>query len=192
MADDLGTADREVHAQAREVLHFWFDTVGADRHFAKDDGLDAEIGRRFGAVRQAVVSTNAERWREQADPLLAAIIVIDQFSRNMFRGSPDAFATDPLALELALIGIGRGDDRRMPADRRAFLYMPLMHAEDRGVARYSQHCFERLGNAINLKFARDHAEVIARFGRYPSRNAALGRTSTAEEAAYLKTPGAGW
>lgn len=192
MVDDLGTADREVHAQAQAVLRFWFDTVGPDRHFAKDDALDARIATEFGALHQAIVASDARRWRGAADTLLAAVIVIDQFSRNMFRGTARAFAADPLGLELALVGIARGDDRAMANDRRAFLYMPLMHAEDRGVARFSMACFEALGAANNLKFARDHAAVIDRFGRYPSRNVALGRQSTPAELDYLRTPGAGW
>ncbi len=192
MGDDLGTATGEVHAQAREVLDFWFDQVGAERHFAKDDALDAEIADRFGALRDAVLASEAADWRDEAHRLLAAVILLDQFSRNIHRGSAEAFAADPLALELALIGIARGDDRALPPLERSFLYMPLMHSEDRGVARFSLRCFEGLGNPNNLKFARDHAEVLARYGRYPSRNAALGRVSTEAEAAYLSRPDAGW
>lgn len=192
MGDDLGTAAGEVHAQAREVLDFWFDQVGPERHFAKDDALDAEIADRFGALRDAVLASEAADWRDEAHHLLAAVILLDQFSRNVHRGSAEAFAADPLALELALIGIARGDDRQFPPLERSFLYMPLMHSEDRGVARFSLRCFEDLGNPNNLKFARDHAEVLARYGRYPSRNAALGRVSTEAEAAYLSRPDAGW
>lgn len=192
MGDDLGTADREVHADAQRVLAFWFDEVGPDKHFAKDDALDAAIADRFGALQRDLLSNEAAGWRDDLDDLLAAVIVLDQFSRNLFRGQAAAFAADPLALELALIGIARGYDRDLPANRRAFLYMPLMHSEDAGVARFSLHCFEALGNANNLKFARDHAAVLARYGRYPSRNAALGRESTAAERDYLSRPDAGW
>lgn len=192
MGDDLGTAAGEVHGQAREVLDFWFEAVGPERHFAKDDALDATIGERFGALQQHLLATDAAGWRDDRDTLLAAVIVLDQFSRNLFRGQAAAFTADPLALELALIGIARGDDRALPPERRAFLYMPLMHSEDAGVSRFSLHCFEALGNPVNLKFAREHAEVLAHYGRYPSRNAALGRVSTEAEAAYLSRPDAGW
>ena len=192
MGDDLGTAAGEVHGHAREVLQFWFEEVAPERHFAKDDALDRAIAERFGALQRQLLATEAAGWRDDRDTLLAAVIVLDQFSRNLFRGQAAAFAADPLALELTLIGIARGDDRLMPPERRAFLYMPLMHSEDAGVARFSLHCFEALGNPTNLKFARDHADVLARYGRYPSRNAALGRVSTEAEAAYLSRPDAGW
>lgn len=192
MGDDLGTAAGEVHGQAREVLDFWFEAVGPDRHFAKDAALDAEIGERFGALQQGLLASGAAGWRDDRDTLLAAVIVLDQFSRNLFREQAAAFAADPLALELALIGIARGYGRALPPERRAFLYMALMHSEDAGVSRFSLHCFETLGNPTNLKFARDHAEVLVRYGRYPSRNDALGRVSTAAELAYLSRPDAGW
>lgn len=192
MAGDLGTGDREVHAAARAILDFWFDEVGEDRHFAKDDALDATIADRFGGLRDAVLANDAAGWRDDPDALLAAVILLDQFSRNLYRGQAAAFAADPLALELALIGIARGDDRALPPLRRSFLYMPLMHSEDAGVARFSLVCFEALGVANNLNFARDHADVIRRYGRYPSRNAALGRESTEAERAYLSRPNAGW
>ncbi len=192
MGGDLGTGDGEVHAAARAILDFWFDEVGEDWHFAKDATLDARIAERFGALRDTVLANEAAGWRDDPDTLLAAVILLDQFSRNLFRGEAAAFAADPLALELALVGIARGDDRAMPPLRRSFLYMPLMHSEDAGVARFSLRCFEALGVENNLKFARDHAAVIARYGRYPSRNAALGRTSTPDELAYLSRPDAGW
>ncbi|KQM98218.1 DUF924 family protein [Sphingomonas sp. Leaf25] len=192
MGGDLGTGAGEVHAAAKQVLDFWFDEVGEDRHFAKDDALDRTIAERFGALRDAVLASEAAAWREDEHHLLAAVILLDQFSRNIHRGSAQAFAADPLALELALIGIARGDDREFQPLERSFLYMPLMHSEDRGVARFSVRCFESLGNANNLKFARDHAAVIDAYGRYPSRNAALGRVSTDAEQAYLSRPDAGW
>ena len=192
MGDDLGTAAGEVHGQAREVLDFWFDAVGPDRHFAKDDALDAKIATRFGALQQQLLGSEAAAWRDDRETLLAAVIVLDQFSRNLFRGQAAAFAADPLALELSLVGIARGDDRALPPERRAFLYMPLMHSEDAGVARFSLRCFEALGNPTNLKFACDHAEVLAHYWRYPSRNAALGRASTEAESEYLSRPDSGW
>lgn len=192
MAADLGTGPGEVQRAAEAVLHFWFEELAPEQHFAKSDALDATIRARFGSLRDAVVATEAEGWRDTPDRLLAAILLIDQFSRNLYRGSAEAFAADPLGLELALSAIAAGHAPKFAPERRAFLYMPLMHAEDRGVQRFSLRCFAEPGLEENLAFAQAHAEVIERFGRYPSRNAALGRESTPEERAYLSQPGAGW
>lgn len=181
-----------IESEAAQVLHFWFVEVGPDRQFLKDDALDAECARRFGALRDAVLADEAAAWRGSADALLAAIILLDQISRNIFRDAAEAYAADPLALELTLSGIAAGFDRALPADRRAFLYMPLMHSEDRGVQRFAVRCFAEPGLAHNLDFARAHRAVIERFGRFPSRNAALGRVSTPEEAAWLAEHGSGW
>lgn len=178
--------------RAGEVLHFWFEEVGAERHFAKDDALDVECARRFGALRDEVVASEAAEWRDDADTMLAAIILIDQLSRNIHRGTGEAFSADPLALELALSAIAVGYDRALPLNRRAFVYMPLMHAEDRGVQRFSVRCFAQAGLEDNADFARAHRDVIERFGRFPSRNAALGRESTAGEKAFLAEEGSGW
>ena len=191
MTGDLGAGAGEVHAKGDEVLAFWF-AVPAEKRFAVDPALDRVCAQRFGAMRAEVVETRAAGWRDDADTVLAAIVLVDQFSRNIFRGQAEAFAHDDLGQELALLAIARGWDKGYPAERRAFAYMPLMHAEDAGVQRLSVEKFEALGNAENLHFARDHAAVIDRFGRFPSRNAALGRVSTPEEAAYLEAGGSGW
>ncbi|GAA0671523.1 uncharacterized protein (DUF924 family) [Sphingomonas insulae] len=173
------------------VLDFWFGMT-TDQHFAKDDALDRTIAERFGALRDGVLRGRAEGWRDDPDTLLAAIILLDQFSRNMHRGTAAAFAADGLAVELTLSAIERGWEDRYPPDRRVFLYMPLMHAEDRALQDLSVAKFEALGIDENIAFARDHRDVIAAYGRFPSRNAALGRTSTAKEEAYLAQPDAGW
>ncbi|MFV0625531.1 DUF924 family protein [Sphingomonas sp. ac-8] len=192
MAADLGAGPGEVQRAAEAVLHFWFDELSAEQHFAKDDAVDAAIRTRFSDLRDAVVASEAEGWRNTADRLLAAIVLVDQFSRNLHRGSAEAYAADPLGLELALSGIAAGYARRLAPVRRAFLYMPLMHSEDRGVQRFALRCFAEEGLEANLGFARDHAEVIERYGRFPSRNAALGRVSTPDEQVYLSRPDAGW
>jgi len=183
--------DVSVHGQAAAVLDFWFGLTG-EQQFAKDDDLDRTIAERFGATRDAVLRGRAEGWRDDPDALLAAIILLDQFSRNLHRGSTEAFAADGLALELARTAIGQGWEDRYPPERRVFLYMPLMHAEDLAMQHLSVAKFEALGIAENLAFARDHRDVIARYGRFPSRNAALGRESTAAEREYLAQPDAGW
>jgi uncharacterized protein (DUF924 family) len=186
----LGTLD--VHARAREVLDFWFGQVGEEGWFAKSDVLDAECAHRFGPLRDLVLGNSAAGWRDDSDTLLAAIILLDQFSRNIHRGEAEAFAADPLARALALEAIEKGWDKPLPSERRAFIYLPLEHAEDMAMQKLSVEMFATLEDEEDLKYARDHAAVIERFGRFPSRNAALGRESTPEELAYLSQPGAGW
>ena len=191
MAGDLGTDAGEVHENARAVLDFWF-ALSTEQQFAKDEALDDQIRRRFGRLRDDVVATRAAGWRGHPDTLLAAIILIDQFSRNMHRGDAKAFSADDLGAELTLLAIDRGWDARYPAEQRAFLYMPLMHAEDMPLQRLSVEKFEALGDETYLHYAREHADVIDRFGRFPSRNAALARASGPDEEAYLSQPDAGW
>lgn len=192
MASDLGTAAAEVHAKAEEVLGFWFDGLTPEQWFAKSDELDSEIRERFEAMRVAVLESGAAGWRDDPRTLLAAVILLDQFSRNVHRDTAAAFAADPLAQTLASLAVERGWDREMTPEQRQFLYLPFEHAEDREMQAVSLSCYEALGLEEALDYARQHAEVIARFGRYPSRNAALGRVSTPEEEEYLARPGAGW
>jgi uncharacterized protein (DUF924 family) len=198
MRGDLGAGSGEVHDggvhdDAEAVLAFWFGEVPPEKHFAKDEALDREIADRFGALRDAVLANRARDWRATPDDLLAAIVLLDQFSRNIHRGSAEAFAGDALALDLTREAIEKGWDERVDQDEaRAFMYMPLMHAESREAQMLSIACFEQLGDEENLRFAHDHAAAIERFGRFPSRNEALGRRSTPEEDAYLSQPDAGW
>ena len=192
MGGDLGARKGEVHAAARDVLAFWFDKTPDDRHFAKDPLLDAAIAARFGALRDAVLASGAAGWRDDPDTLLAAIILLDQFSRNIHRDTAEAFAGDALALGLTHHALARGWDDVVAPDRRVFLYMPLMHAEDRAEQALSIACYDRLGLQENIHFARPHAAVIEQFGRFPSRNAVLGRQSTPAEQIYLSRPDAGW
>lgn len=166
---------------ADAVIHFWFDEVGKDRWFAKDDALDKEIARRFAEPRQQVIDSGAAGWRDNVKTLTTAIILLDQFSRNMFRGSAKAFAADPLALELAFEALDKNWTWQAPQDWRAFLLMPLMHSEDPHVQVRCVEEFKRLGNPLNLEFALKHQAQIDEFGRFPGRNKALGRVSTPEE-----------
>jgi uncharacterized protein (DUF924 family) len=190
MTRDLVADGPQVHEAARAVLDFWFG-LPPEQRFAEDPALDRAIATRFGPLRDTVLATRAAAWRGDPDALLAAIILLDQFSRNLHRGSPEAFVADPLALDLTRHAIERGWEDRYPPDRRAFLYLPLMHAEDPEVQALSVARYEALGIENNLDFACKHRAVIDRFGRYPTRNVALGRTTTPAEQAFLEE-GGGW
>ena len=172
-------------AAAPAVIAFWFDEVGQSRWFAKDAALDADIARRFGKLRDAVLASAADGWRDAPKPLMAAILLLDQFSRNIHRGSHLAFSADPLARELAMQSLDEGWTNAAPVAWRQFLLMPLMHSE---ALADQQRCvaeFERLGNEDLTGFARRHHDQIASFGRFPGRNAALGRRTTDAEQAAL-------
>lgn len=190
MTGDLGTDGGQVHADAQTVLDFWFG-LPAEKRFARDDVLDREISSRFGGLRDRVLAEEAAGWRGDPDALLAALILLDQFSRNLHRGSAEAFAADPLALGLTATAVACGWEDRYPPERRVFLYLPLMHSEDAGMQALSVAKYEALGLEENIRFAQAHRDVLARFGRFPGRNAALGRATTAEEQAYLDE-GGGW
>lgn len=192
MAGELAMTMREVHEAAREVLHFWFEETPAELRFAKDDAFDAAIRERFGALLERVKATRAAGWDERPETLLAAVIVIDQFGRNLFRGDARAFEGDAIARGLTRTAMRNGWDTGMTTDERAFLYLPLEHSESAADQTESVAAYAALGDAEYLKFAKAHRDVIVRFGRFPSRNAALGRASTPEEADYLSQPGAGW
>lgn len=181
-----------MNVQPEDVLDFWFDRVTPEQRFAKDDALDRTIAERFGGLRDAVLASRAQGWRDTPEALLAAIILLDQFSRNIHRGHAEAFAADGLARDLTLEAIRRGWEDRYTPEQSQFLYMPLMHAEDAALQALSVEKFEELGDEEALAFARDHRDVQARYGRFPSRNAALGRASSPAEQAYLSQPDAGW
>ena len=166
---------------AGAVIRFWFDEVGKDRWFAKDSALDQEIARRFGLLREQVLASKAAGWRESVDTMTAAIILLDQFSRNLHRGRAKAFEADPLALELAFEALDKGWSHAAPDDWRAFLLMPLMHSERPEVQARCVAEFQRLGDQYQLGYATMHRDQIQKFGRFPGRNKALGRVSTPEE-----------
>jgi uncharacterized protein (DUF924 family) len=168
---------------ARAVLAFWFGEVGRERWWIKDAELDAAIAARFGTLREAVLASRAKAWRDNPEILLAAIILCDQFSRNLHRGSRKAFEADALARELTKLGLERGWDAEMRPEKRQFLLMPLQHSEDLADQERSRAEFAALGDDEQAHFAQLHYDQIARFGRFPGRNAALGRrTSEAEQA----------
>jgi uncharacterized protein (DUF924 family) len=166
-----------------DVLAYWFSPAQSPRWFAEDDQLDAEIRQRFRATYEAARSGELNEWRDAPHSLLALIVVLDQFPRNMFRGSARAFASDPQAVALTREGIEKGFDRPLRSEEQDFFYMPLMHSE-----RLSDHdLLIAVGRGDN-RYARHHREIIARFSRFPHRNQTLGRETTAEEALYLAEP----
>lgn len=191
MAEHLGAGTGEVYDAAQRVNDFWF-ALSTEQQFAKDPAIDRAIAEHFATMRQDVLDSDALGWRGEPDTMLAAIILLDQFSRNLYRGQAKAFEADPLALSLTHEAIDKRYDGQLPANRAVFLLMPLMHAEHADAQALSVTKFEALGIEENAKFARDHAEVFNRFGRFPGRNEALGRESTSEELDYLSQPGAGW
>lgn len=192
MASDLRTPTAEVQHQARQVLAFWFDALLPEQWFRKAEGLDREIADLFGDLRNRVLASDASGWDEDPETLLAAILLLDQFSRNIYRGQAEAFAGDLLAQNLAKLAVKRSWDGRMSKEQRQFLYMPFEHAEDAELQALSLRCFATLGDDELMAYARDHAEVFRRFGHFPGRNEALGRISTPDELDYLSQPGAGW
>jgi uncharacterized protein (DUF924 family) len=174
---------------APAVLDFWFNELDDARRFAKDPALDAAIGERFGATLQAAILGELEAWRATPEGRLAEIIVLDQFSRNVWRDTPRAFLQDPQALCLAQAFVRTGLDRSLSPAQRAFAYMPYMHSESRLIHEQAVALFSQPGLEGSLSFERRHQAIIARFGRYPHRNGILGRVSTPEEVAFLAEPG---
>jgi uncharacterized protein (DUF924 family) len=175
-----------------EVLSFWFEECTSEDWFRSTIDLDEEIGRRFRDTHLALAAGVTDLWRATPGGRLAAIIVLDQFPRNIYRGTPLAFATDGLALREAKAALEAGSDQEMPPEWRIFFYLPFEHAEtlveqDRAVA-----LFQSLGLDEQIDYALRHRAVIAAYGRFPHRNAMLGRVSTAAEKEYLAQPGAGF
>lgn len=194
-----------IATRPEDVLSFWLGEPGADPYakselwWKKDPAFDRECRERFQATLEAGVRGELSEWEKTPKGRLALVILYDQLSRNMFRDTPRAFAQDPLARDLTLRALDAGDERVLSPIERQFLYMPLMHAEDVDLQRRCVACFERLvvdapadKRAMyesSLDFARRHADIVERFGRFPHRNAVLGRATTKEEAEFLKQPG---
>ncbi len=170
---------------ARSVISFWCDDLSPEQHWKKDPAMDRHIAERFGALREEVLKRRAAGWRETPETLAAAIILTDQFSRNIFRGSAKAFEADALALELSRLALERGWVDKVEPAIRPFVLMPLMHSENIEDQARSVAEFGKLGAENNIRFAILHHDQIERFGRFPGRNAALGRRTTPEERAAL-------
>ena len=171
------------------VLAFWFEEISPKQWWDKSDDFDRLIATRFGDLHQAASHGELLTWRGTADGRLAEVIVLDQFSRNIHRDSPLAFASDGMALVLAQEAVAAGADQALPPDRRAFLYLPFMHSESAAIHALAVGLYSQPGLEGNLDFELRHKAIIDRFGRYPHRNAVLGRASTEEEIKFLQTPG---
>lgn len=192
-------------ARVEDVLEFWFGPpgspplAGSTKWWTKDAAFDQEIATRFGATIAAAAAGELDAWKATARGRLALVVVLDQFSRNAFRGTARSFAQDARARDLAIEALDSGEDRELEPIERSFLYMPLMHAENADLQRKCIAAFERLCDvsppdlkrytANNLDYAKKHAEIVERFGRFPHRNDLLGRASTPEETEFLKLPG---
>lgn len=172
-----------------EINSFWFDEIDPKMWWAKDAAFDAAITERFAAVHAAAAKAELYPWRRSIEGRLAEVIVLDQFSRNMFRDRPEAFAFDATALVLAQEAVASGHDQLLSLQQRAFLYMPFMHSESLLIHERAEKLFASPGLEGNLEFERKHKAIIQRFGRYPHRNQVLGRRSTAQEIEFLQQPG---
>lgn len=170
-----------------DVLTFWFSGEARPHWFAKSEAFDNHVRRKFAVLYEHVRDGAHADWKDSPRGLLALVIVLDQFPRNMFRGSPQAFASDDLALTLAELGIAKGFNTRLSPEERVFLYMPLQHAEKIDVQEQAVARFAELGIPESLDYAIQHRDIILRFGRFPHRNAILSRESTPEELEFLKT-----
>ncbi|HWA38341.1 MAG TPA: DUF924 family protein [Burkholderiales bacterium] len=181
-----------VDRRAQEVLDFWFRGDARDpRWFRKDDAFDREIRERFLPLYEAAAAGSLAAWLLRATECLALVIVLDQFPRNMFRGTARAFATDEQARDAARLLLAHGWDLSMPPERRLFAYLPFEHSE--ALADQDLACERMAGfDEEQRRYAEAHRDIVRRFGRFPHRNAALGRPSTAEEIEFLRQPGSGF
>jgi uncharacterized protein (DUF924 family) len=197
-------------SQVDEILAVWFEGVTdtavpeatVKRWFSRDDAFDSSLRERFGSLFAAASRGELGEWCATPRGTLAFIVLCDQLSRNCFRNSPDAFSRDPLALHASLAGIARGDHLQLPVPQRLFFLMPLMHSESLAVHDIAVREFSAVVESAapsvrpaaqnSLDFEHKHRVIIERFGRYPHRNAALGRASTPEEIEFLKQPGSGF
>jgi len=177
-------------ASAADVVAFWR-AAGLEAWFKKDAAFDDEIRRRYLATHEAAAAGQLSAWEHSADGALALLILLDQFPRNMFRGQARMFASDPLARAIAAGAIVRGFDAQVDKEMRGFFYLPFEHSEDPADQARAVTFYKAIDDADGLKWAELHADIIRRFGRFPHRNAALGRATTPEEQAFLDGGGFG-
>jgi len=172
----------------RELLRFWLE-LPEKTLFTADPAFDRELASRFGKTLEEAEAGRLDHWTASAEGALALVVLLDQMSRNIHRGSPAMYANDAKALAAAKQAIARGDDLRMSKEERRWLYMPFMHSEDLADQERCVELFKSSGLESALPYAEEHADIVRRFGRFPHRNAILGRVSSAEEKAYLDEGG---
>lgn len=172
----------------QQVLKFWFEEVQPAQWFKKDSEFDRLIAKRFGKTHARAVRCELFAWRETAEGRLAEIIVLDQFSRNMFRGSAKAFVNDQMALILAQEAVALKLDEQLASSKRGFIYLPFMHSESPIIHEVAEKIYRRQAVQSSLEWEMKHKAIIERFGRYPHRNEILGRESTREELEFLQQP----
>jgi uncharacterized protein (DUF924 family) len=175
-----------------KILEFWFDEIEPRQWWQKSDDFDRSIGERFGELHSMAKAGELSTWRETPQGALAEVIILDQFSRNIYRDKPESFACDPMAVALSQCAIAKGFDRQLRENQRVFFYMTFMHSESRIIHQQAMKYFEALGIESSLEFEIKHKAIIDKFGRYPHRNHILGRSSTDEEIEFLKLPNSGF
>ena len=173
----------------QQILDFWFSPATQPHWFAQSAAFDQQVHSRFAAVLAQAAAAELAHWRATLAGRVAEIIVLDQFSRNVYRNTPQAFAQDGMALVLAQECVRQADFAQLNVDERKFAIMPMMHSESVAVHRVAVPLFERYTDALTLDFERRHQVIVERFGRYPHRNALLGRASSPEELAFLQQEG---
>lgn len=173
----------------QEVLNFWFHEIDPTMWWQKSAQFDAQIKQRFGDLHRQAVQSELYQWRDSPQGALAEIIILDQFSRNIYRDQPQAFAADSMALALAQAALKLGYRQQLSPTETVFLYLPFMHSESLLIHEQAVKLYTELGKADNLEFEYKHKAIIERFGRYPHRNKILGRVSTSEEEEFLNQPG---
>jgi uncharacterized protein (DUF924 family) len=174
------------------ILKFWFEEIDHSQWWAKNDEFDQLIHERFAEIHAKAIRCELFGWRKKAEGRLAEIIVLDQFSRNMYRDSLLSFSNDSLALALSQEAISVEADQKLNPIQRSFLYMPFMHSESLIIHEFAMDLYKKNGIQTNLDFEIKHQEILKKFGRYPHRNKILGRASTKEEIEFLKQPGSGF
>jgi uncharacterized protein (DUF924 family) len=172
----------------KKIINFWFNEISKSNWFKKDKDFDNLLIKNFSTIHAKAAKCELYKWRQTAEGRLAEIIILDQFSRNMFRDSAESFAYDSVALALAQEAISVKADQDLTQIQRGFLYMPFMHSESLEIHETAVELYEKNGIEANLEYEKKHQEIIKKYGRYPHRNEILGRKSTREEEVFLRQP----
>ena len=181
--------DVKIISTKQDVLSFWFEEIKPEQQFKKDADFDAMLTTKASEIVRKALNGQIDSWAETADGTLALIIILDQFTRNIFRDTPHAFSGDEMALVLCLKAIASDWFDKLPNNHKHFLLMPMMHSEEISIQKKSLPFFHQLSNKQTYDYAIKHHDIILKFDRFPHRNAILGRPSTNEELAFLKQPG---